>query len=174
MVDGGGATDGTETVVDLRRSLVSHGWRELKQKAKEKGMRILGVVEIMGCVLPCYVAEIVRVLESIWVSGFEMTPIRGLAFVQIRARSGHCMRLSVHVSRSWSPVSVYRGPETQVLRAKCRGPESQVLRAKCSNRALTKERESRLLIGLEWLLKLGFLGRYQYIKNLLKKRRRRY
>jgi hypothetical protein len=31
------------------------------------------------------------------------------------------------------PVSVYRGPETQVLRAKYRGPEAQVLRAKCSN-----------------------------------------
>ncbi|KAH9558955.1 hypothetical protein CY35_06G034200 [Sphagnum magellanicum] len=43
MVDGGGATDGTETVVDLRRSLVSHGCRELKQKAEEEGMRILGV-----------------------------------------------------------------------------------------------------------------------------------
>jgi hypothetical protein len=37
-----------------------------------------------------------------------------------------------------------------------------------------KRRELRLLIGLAWLLKLGFLGRYQYIKNLLKKRRRRY
>jgi heparan-alpha-glucosaminide N-acetyltransferase len=43
MVDAGGATDGTETVVDLRRSLVSHGCRELKQKAEEEGMRILGV-----------------------------------------------------------------------------------------------------------------------------------
>ncbi|CAM6047913.1 unnamed protein product [Sphagnum compactum] len=43
MVDGGGATDGMETVVDLRRSLVSHGCRELKQKAEEEGMRILGV-----------------------------------------------------------------------------------------------------------------------------------
>jgi hypothetical protein len=33
-------------------------------------------------------------------------------------------------------VSVYRGPETQVLKVKCsntRGPETQVLRAKCSN-----------------------------------------
>jgi hypothetical protein len=38
---------------------------------------------------------------------------------------------------------------------------SRVLRAKCSNR----RRESRLLIGLAWLLKLGFLGRYQYIKK---------
>jgi hypothetical protein len=35
-----------------------------------------------------------------------------------------------------------------------------------------RRRESRLLIGLAWLLKLGFLGKYQYIKNLLKKRRR--
>ncbi len=43
---------------------------------------------------------------------------------------------------------------------------SRVLRAKCSNR----RRESRLLIGLAWLLKLGFLGRYQNIKNLLKKK----
>jgi hypothetical protein len=32
-----------------------------------------------------------------------------------------------------------------------------------------RRRESWLLIGLAWLLKLGFLGRYQYIKNLLKK-----
>jgi hypothetical protein len=38
-------------------------------------------VEVMGCVPPCYVAEIVRVLESIW--------INVLAFVQIRAGSGH-------------------------------------------------------------------------------------
>jgi hypothetical protein len=37
-----------------------------------------------------------------------------------------------------------------------------------------RRRESRLLIELAWLLKLGFLGRYQYIKNLLKKRRRGY
>jgi hypothetical protein len=48
-----------------------------------------------------------------------------------------------------------------------------------------RRRELRLLIGLAWLLKLemmvdvdiatqGFLGRYQYIKNLLKKRRRGY
>jgi hypothetical protein len=48
-----------------------------------------------------------------------------------------------------------------------------------------RKRESRLLIGLAWLLKLemmvnvdtatqGFLGRYQYIKNLLKRRRRGY
>jgi hypothetical protein len=65
MVNGGGATNGTETVVDLRRSLVSHGCRELKQKAEEEGMRIIDVVEVMGCVPPCYVAEIVRVLESI-------------------------------------------------------------------------------------------------------------
>jgi hypothetical protein len=36
---------------------------------------------------------------------------------------------------------------------------SRVLRAKCNNR----RRESWLLIGLAWLLKLGFLGRYQYI-----------
>jgi hypothetical protein len=49
-------------------------------------------------------------------------------------------------------------------------PETQVMKPKCSN----IKRESRLLIGLAWLLKLGFLGRYQYIKNLLKKRRRRY
>jgi hypothetical protein len=28
-----------------------------------------------------------------------------------------------------------------------------------------RRRESRLLIGLAWLLKLGFLGRYQYIKK---------
>jgi hypothetical protein len=52
------------------------------------------------------------------------------------------------------------------VRAKYRGPESQVLRAKCSNR----RRELCLLIGLAWLLKLemmvdvdttteGFLGR---------------
>jgi hypothetical protein len=51
-------------------------------------------------------------------------------------------------------------------------PATQVLRAKCSNTAATQV--SRLLIGLAWLLKLGFLGRYQYIKNLLKKRRRGY
>jgi hypothetical protein len=48
-----------------------------------------------------------------------------------------------------------------------------------------RRRESQLLIGLAWLLKLemmvdvdtatqGFLGRYQYIKNLLKKRRKGY
>jgi hypothetical protein len=48
-----------------------------------------------------------------------------------------------------------------------------------------RRRKSRLLIGLAWLLKLemmvdvdtatqGFLGRYQYIMNLLKKRRRGY
>jgi hypothetical protein len=48
-----------------------------------------------------------------------------------------------------------------------------------------RRRESRLLIELAWLLKLemmvdvdtatqGFLGRYQYIKNLLKKRRKGY
>jgi hypothetical protein len=34
-----------------------------------------------------------------------------------------------------------------------------------------KRRESRLLVGLAWLLKLGFLGSYQYIKNLLKKKK---
>jgi hypothetical protein len=63
-----------------------------------------------------------------------------------------------------------------------RGPESQVLKAKHSN---NRRRELWLLIGLAWLLELemmvdvdtatqGFLGRYQYIKNLLKKRRRGY
>ncbi len=44
----------------------------------------------------------------------------------LKPRSWECVRLS----RSWNPVSVYRGPETQVLRAKYRGPETQVLRAK--------------------------------------------
>jgi hypothetical protein len=52
----------------------------------------------------------------------------------------------------------------------CLSLETQVLKPKCNNR----RRESRLLIGLAWLLKLGFLGRYQYIKNLLKKRRKGY
>jgi hypothetical protein len=33
-----------------------------------------------------------------------------------------------------------------------------------------RRRESWLLIGLTWLLKLGFLGRYQYIKEKKKKR----
>jgi len=37
------------------------------------------------------------------------------------------------LSRCWNQVSVYRGPKTQVLRAKYWGPETQVLKAKCSN-----------------------------------------
>jgi hypothetical protein len=48
-----------------------------------------------------------------------------------------------------------------------------------------RRRESQLPIGLAWLLKLemmvdvdtatqGFMGRYQYIKNLLKRRKRGY
>jgi hypothetical protein len=45
-------------------------------------------------------------------------------------------------------------------------PESQMQQHDGSNR----RRKSRLLIGLAWLLKLSFLGRYQYIKNLLKKK----
>jgi hypothetical protein len=55
-------------------------------------------------------------------------------------------------------VSVYRGPGTQVLRAKCSNTAASVY--------LSPETQlSRLLIGLAWLLKLGFLGRYQYIKK---------
>jgi hypothetical protein len=46
------------------------------------------------------------------------------------------------------------------------GPENQMQQHSNSKR----RRESQLLIGLAWLLKLGFLGRYQYIKNLLKKK----
>jgi hypothetical protein len=39
-------------------------------------------------------------------------------------------------SWEWNPVPVYRGPKTEVLRAKYRGLETQVLRAKCSNTRL--------------------------------------
>jgi hypothetical protein len=48
------------------------------------------------------------------------------------------------------------------------GPESQMQQHSGNNR----RRESRLLIGLARLLKLGFLGRYQYINNLLKEKKR--
>jgi hypothetical protein len=61
-------------------------------------------------------------------------------------------------------VSVYRGPGTQVLRAKCSNTAAteEGSRVRC----LSPETQlSRLLIGLAWLLKLGFLGRYQYIKK---------
>ncbi len=62
----------------------------------------------------------------------------------------HRMRC-VRLSESWNP-----GPESRLSRSWNTGPETQVP------------------IGLAWLLKIGFLGRYQYIKNLLKKRRRGY
>ncbi len=62
------------------------------------------------------------------------------------------LKPSVCLSRSWNP-----------------GPESQM-----QQHGSNRRRESRLLIRLAWLLKLGFLGRYQYIKNLLMKRKRGY
>jgi hypothetical protein len=97
-------------------------------------------------------------------------------------------------------VCACRGLETQVLRAEYWGPETRDLETQCpfiealklrswEPNAATRQQQkkgavsvclspetqlSRLLIGLAWLLKLGFLGRYQYIKNLLKKRRRGY
>jgi hypothetical protein len=62
-------------------------------------------------------------------------------------------------ARSWEPNAATRQQQKKGAASVCLSPETQL---------------SRLLIGLAWLLKLGFLGRYQYIKNLLKKRRRRY
>ncbi len=72
-----------------------------------------------------------------------------------------CVRLSMTVSCE-NQISKFWNP----------GLKSQVLRAKCNN----IRRESWLLIGPAWLLKLemmvdvdiatqGFLGRYQYIKK---------
>jgi hypothetical protein len=84
-----------------------------------------------------------------------------------------------------------RGLETQVLRAEYRGPETRDPEAQCplieilklrswEPNAATRQQQKkgaasvclspetqlwRLLIGLAWLLKLGFLGRYQYIKK---------
>ncbi len=73
-------------------------------------------------------------------------------------------------------------PNIEVLKPRSwePGPKNQM-----QQHGSNRRRESRLLIELAWLLKLemmvdvdtatqGFLGRYQYIKNLLKKRRKGY
>jgi hypothetical protein len=63
-------------------------------------------------------------------------------------------------ARSWEPNAATRQQQKKGAASVCLSPETQL---------------SRVLIGLAlWLLKLGFLGRYQYIKDLLKKRRRGY
>jgi hypothetical protein len=73
-------------------------------------------------------------------------------------------------ARSWEPnAATEEGSHVRLSESWNPGPESQMQQHDSNRR-----RELRLLIGLAWLLKLGFLNRYQYIKNLLKKRRRRY
>ncbi len=49
--------------------------------------------------------------------------------ISVRA-SVEVLKPSVRLSRSWNPVSVYRGPETQVLRANCNNAGLQA-RADC-------------------------------------------
>ncbi len=85
----------------------------------------------------------------------------------LSVRLSVCDRQSVRAKyRSRLSMTVIR--ESQISRSWNSGPESQVLKTKCSNR----RRESRLLIGLAWLLKLeimmdvdtatqGFMGRNQ-------------
>jgi hypothetical protein len=105
-----------------------------------------------------------------------------------RRRSRFC-RARARDSRS--ALHACRGLETQVLRAEYRGPETRDPETQCpfievlelrswEPNAATRQQQkkgaasvclspetqlSRLLIGLAWLLKLGFLGRYQYIKK---------
>jgi hypothetical protein len=52
--------------------------------------------------------------------------------------------------RSWEPNAATRQQQKKGASSVCLSPETQL---------------SLLLIGLAWLLKLGFLGRYQYIKK---------